>query len=76
MRDLRQHRPGRVKPVSAGLKSVDSSEGRRRVAHYLQKQPFPHYMPAPGKPGLLLRIEANGRRTVGRFIGRRFKASR
>lgn len=58
------------------LDTVDSAEGRRRVADYLATRPFPHFEAAPGKPGRLVRIEADGRRTVGRFVGRRFEASR
>ena len=60
--------------LSACLDSVDSPAGRRRVAQCLQTQPYPHYEPAPGAPGLLVRLEANGQRTVGRFINRKFKA--
>jgi len=66
---------GRVKPLSACLREVDSPEGRRRVTDYLKNRPFPHYAPAPGKRGMLVRIDANGGRTVGRFVGRQFKAS-
>ena len=61
-----------AKPLSACLKSVDSSRGRRRVADYLKSQPFPHYEPVPHRPGFLMRIEADGTRAVGRFIQRRF----
>jgi hypothetical protein len=32
------------------------------------------YEPAPDKTGFLARIEENGKRTVGRFINRRFQA--
>jgi hypothetical protein len=46
------------------------------VAEHLEIQPFPHYEPAPGQPGMLIRIDANGKRTVGRFVRRRFKAAR
>jgi hypothetical protein len=64
-----------AKPLSACLESVDSPEGRRRVADHLKSLPFPHYEPAPGRPGLLVRTEADGARTVGRFIRRRFTAA-
>lgn len=65
-------RAGRAKPLSACLKSVDSPAGRRRVTEYLRSQPFPRYEPAPGLTGALIRIEANGARTVGRFVNRKF----
>ena len=61
--------------LSACLDSVDSPEGRRRVADHLESLPFPHYAPAPGRPGFLVRTEAGGTRTVGRFLNRRFTAA-
>jgi len=64
-----------AKPLAALLESVDSPEGRRRVADYLESRPFPHYEPAPGRAGLLVRIEADGARTRGRFVNRRFTAA-
>ena len=67
-------RAGAAQPLSARLQSVDSPRGRRRVAEYLHALPFPHYEAAPGLPGLLIRIEATGKRTLGRFVKRRFVA--
>jgi hypothetical protein len=63
-----------ARPLSACLESADSPEGRRRVAEFLQTRPYPHYEPAPDSPGLLIRIEADGKRTLGRFVNRQFKA--
>ena len=60
-------------PLSACLESVDTTEGRRRVVDFLQDQPYPHYEPAPDAPGLLVRIDADGKRTVGRFVNRKFQ---
>ena len=62
-----------ARPLSECLKSADSPEGHKRVSSFLQSQPFPHYEPHPGKRGLLVRIDANGKRTVGRFVNRRFQ---
>jgi hypothetical protein len=67
-------RAGAARPLSACLETVDSPEGQHRVATFLQTQPYPHYEAAPGPPGLLVRIEADGTRTVGRFVNRKFKA--
>lgn len=67
-------RAGAARPLSACLETVDSPEGRHRVATFLQTQPYPHYEAATGHPGLLVRIEADGTRTVGRFVNREFKA--
>ena len=69
---LALRRAGLVRPLSACLESVDSEEGRRRVIDHLNSLPFPHYEPVPDKPGILVRIEADGTRTEGRFINRRF----
>lgn len=65
-------RSAEARPISVCLKEADSETGRKRVADYLKTLPYPHYEPAPGSPGLLLRIEADGRRTLGRFVNRQF----
>jgi hypothetical protein len=58
--------------LSECLKAVDAAEGRKRLGDYLEKQPYPHYEAGPNS--LLVRIEADGKRTLGRFINREFKA--
>lgn len=65
-------RAGAVKPLSECLESVDSPEGRQRVARHLESLPFPHYEQSE-TPGLLIRITAEGVRTHGRFVNRRFE---
>ena len=65
-----------VEPLSSSLKTADSAEGRRRVRNFLDAQPYPHYEPHPKSPGLLIRIEADGKRTVGRFVNRKFQPVR
>ncbi len=65
---------GKAKPLSACLRAVDSPEGRARLAEHLKSLPYPHYEAAPG--GLLVRIEANGKRTTGRFVNRKFQPIR
>jgi hypothetical protein len=67
-------RQAAARPLSECLDSVDSPEGRRRVATFLLSQPFPHYEAHADRPGLLVRIDENGRRTVGRFVNREFRA--
>lgn len=69
-------RKAAARPLSAYLESVDSPEGRKRVAAYLESQPFPHYQPHPEKPGLLERMDEDGSRTTGRFVNRKFKPVR
>jgi len=67
---------GKTKPLSACLNSIDTAEGGKRLAEHLKALPFPHYEPAPGSGGLLVRIEANGKRTTGRFVNRKFTPAR
>jgi hypothetical protein len=74
-RALALRQAGAVRPLSECLASVDSDQGRRRVRAYLDSQPFPHYEPVPEAPDLLIRIDADGTRTVGRFVGRTFQAA-
>ena len=66
-------RAGNVKPLSACLESVDSPAGRQRVFEHLKTRPYPHYEAAAGSPGLLVRTEADGKRTMGRFVNRQFQ---
>src|SRR5262249_26933329 len=68
-------RSGAIKSLSTSLKSVDSAAGRRRVAAYLKSQPYPHYEPSPDAPGFVIRIDAKGKRTLGRFVNREFQAA-
>lgn len=75
-RALALRRAGAVRPLSECLASIDSKKGRKRVADYLDSRPFPHYEPAPDKPGLLVRVDENGTRTLGRFVGREFRAAK
>ena len=63
-----------ARPISECLESVDSHAGRQRVATYLEAGPFPHYEQHPDLPGMLVRIDEDGRKTTGRFINRRFQA--
>ncbi len=67
---------GKAKPLSACLKSMDSTEGRKRLSEHLKSLPYPHYEPAPASAGLLVRIEANGKRTMGRFVNRKFQPAK
>jgi hypothetical protein len=74
-RALALRRAGAAVPLSERLASIDSAAGRQLVVEYLETRPFPHYEPIPGSPGLLVRIDVDGTRTVGRFVGREFRAA-
>src|SRR4029077_325121 len=73
-RALARRRAGAAVPLAQRLASVDSAAGRRRVVEYLESGPFPRYQPVPGSPGLVVRFDADGKRTLGRFVGREFLA--
>lgn len=68
-------RVGATQSLSACLESVDSADGRRRVAEHLQTLPYPHYEPSD-TAGVLMRISADGKRTAGRFVNRQFKPTK
>lgn len=65
-------REGKVIPLSELFASIDTEVGRQRLKDYLATTPFPHFEAAES-PGLLVRIDADGTRTVGRFVGRQFE---
>jgi hypothetical protein len=65
-------RDGAATSLSACLDAVDTPAGRERVGDVLAALPFPHYEAAPDSPGLLVRVNADGRRVTGRFVKRRF----
>ena len=61
-------------PISECLAMVGTDEGRERLAQYLETRPYPHYQVVDDRPGLLVRIEQDGTRTIGRFVDREFQA--
>lgn len=65
-----------ARPLSECLALVDTPDGRRRVAEFLHERPYPHYEPAPDSPGLLVRVDEDGTRTLGRFVHRKFQPTR
>ena len=62
-----------AKPLSSCLNTVETAEGRKRLSEHLKSLPYPHNEPAPNTPGLLVKIEANGKRTTGKFVNRKFQ---
>jgi hypothetical protein len=61
-----------VTPLSELLDQVETEVGRERLKAYLDSEPYPHFEAHPSQAGLLVRIEENGVRTVGRFVSRTF----
>jgi hypothetical protein len=66
-------RTGDAKPLSDCIREVDTKKGRQRVMDHLKRLPFPHFEQSDS-PGLLIKIDANGKRTLGRFVNRQFEA--
>jgi hypothetical protein len=69
---LRLCQSGKAESLFDSLVSAGTEEGRARVAAYLETRPFPHFESFKGQRGLLVRIDEDGTRTVGRFINREF----
>lgn len=76
IQSLALSRAGATQSLSSCLRSVDSAEGHARLQTHLQGEPYPHCEPSPQEPGLLVRTDTDGRRTVGRFIRREFTATK
>jgi hypothetical protein len=73
---LRLKQRGEAVPLSACLGGVDTAAGRERVKTFLATHPYPHFEPAPDRPGFLVKIDEDGTRTVGRFVNRKFQPVR
>jgi hypothetical protein len=71
---LAMRRSGEAQSLTEALASVDTPAGRKRVEDVLAGRPYPHYKQYAGEPGLLLRVDEDGRETVGRFVNRVFTA--
>jgi hypothetical protein len=65
---------GAARPLSEALSEVDTPAGRERVRQVLARQPFPHFEQHPTDKRLLVKIDQDGTRTVGRFVNREFVA--
>lgn len=63
----------KAQPISEAIASVNTLAGREQLTAYLNAQPFPHYEPDANEPGVLIRTEADGTRTLGRFVNRKFQ---
>lgn len=66
---------GGERPLSQLLSEIETAKGRKRLEATLNKRPYPHYKPVPDHPDLICRIEEDGSETIGRFVGREFKAN-
>jgi len=60
-------------PLSEIVRTINAPEGRARLNTYLQGRPFPRYFAHPVLAQTMIREDADGSRTVGRFKGRIFE---
>jgi hypothetical protein len=74
MQALRLTRQGNAVPLSSLVSTVNSAAGQTRLAKHLKSLPYPHYEPS-GKRGFLIRTDATGKRSLGRFVNKQFKVS-
>jgi hypothetical protein len=65
-------RAGGIRPLSELVAEVGTPAGHEKLHAYLESEPFPHFEVHPTQAGFLIRIEEDGRRTVGRFVDRQF----
>lgn len=63
---------GAAASLAQRIAEVEAPAGRERLARHLAGLGYPHYEPHPGRPDLLVRVEADGTRTAGRFVRRVF----
>jgi ParD-like antitoxin of type II bacterial toxin-antitoxin system len=73
---LRLKQRGEAVPLSACLGDVDAVAGRDRVKAFLASSPYPRFEPAADRPGLIVKIDEDGTRTIGRFVNRKFRPAR
>lgn len=63
---------GKVVQLSAAL-DADSEAGHARFHAHMAARPYPRFEPASDAPGLFVRLDEDGTRTLGRLIGREFR---
>lgn len=69
---LELKRRGDAKPLSTSLGEVETPDGQKRLAAVLAARAYPHFEAAPDHPGLLMKVDEDGTRTLGRFVQRVF----
>lgn len=58
--------------LNESVAQIGTPAGQRRLNEVLQRKPYPHYEAVQDRPEYLTRIDADGTRVVGRFVGRQF----
>lgn len=60
-------------PLSEIVRTVNGPEGRGRLEDYLNSRPYPRYFAHPELAEIMIREEADGTKTLGKFHGRIFE---
>jgi len=68
--------PVRRRQIHKLLAGIAADPGRRAVIAAIHKAGKPVYASAPSDPGRVVQVLPNGRRTIGRLVGRRFVPAR
>jgi ParD-like antitoxin of type II bacterial toxin-antitoxin system len=63
-------------PLSKIVATINRPAGRARLKAYLDSRPFPRFSPHPKLARTFVREDADGSRTVGRFMRGEFIAAR
>ena len=61
-----------ARSLSESIESVNQPLGRRRLAAYLESRPFPRFVADPVEARVMIREDADGTRTRGRFSNGKF----
>lgn len=69
---LRLRKRSAAQSLTDCLAAVSTRAGRKRLKEVLDARPYPHYEPDPKDAGVLIRTDAKGRKTRGRFVNREF----
>jgi len=54
------------------IASTQTAVGQESLKKFLASQPYPHFEPHAGDPATFTRVDEDGTRTVGQFVGREF----
>jgi hypothetical protein len=61
-----------ARSLSESIETVNKPLGRQRLAAYLESRPFPRFAADPVEAQVMIREDADGSRTRGRFSGGKF----
>ena len=61
-----------ARSLSESIESINKPLGRQRLAAYLESRPFPRFVADPIEAQVMIREDADGTRTRGRFSNGKF----